>query len=161
MTARASIGKANRDKGARAELAVVHYLREHGWSGAERAIATGHRSVLRNRPDLGDVTGTPGIVWQVTDRADFEQPAKRAQRLADTDEQRDAAHADYGVLIQRRRGTQDVGRWFAWLHLGDLVALGHGEEDPAHWRSMHAPIRIDLLDLVPLLHRAGYGEELR
>lgn len=158
-TDRSRLGRANRDKGARAERALVTWLRAHGWPHAERAIATGHRSSVRERQDLGDITGTPGIAWQVTDRGDLDQPAVFARRLADTNAQRDAGRFDYGVLVQRRRGVADPARWWVWLHLGDLVALGHGEEDPAHWRSMVAPTRMELADLAPLLRAAGYGIE--
>lgn len=148
-----SVGKANRDKGARAELAVVKWLRDNGWPGAERAIATGHRSPVRERADLGDITGTPGLVWQVTDRGDIEQPAVFARRMVDTEEQRQAARADYGFLVQRRRKFADAGRW--WVHLtgrrfAELLTEYKAPE-------FEAAVRLTLADLVRLLHRAGYG----
>ncbi|ONI73518.1 hypothetical protein ALI144C_44970 [Actinosynnema sp. ALI-1.44] len=149
------MGKANRNKGARAELAVVKWLREHGWPGAERAIATGHRSRVRERADLGDVTGTPCLVWQVTDRADIEQAAVFARRMVDTEQQRQAANADYGFLVQRRRKFGDAGRW--WVH---LTGSGFAELLTEYKApEFEATVRLTLADLVRLLHRAGYGTE--
>ncbi|ALG06827.1 hypothetical protein [Kibdelosporangium phytohabitans] len=147
-----SVGKANRDKGARAELAVVKWLRDNGWPGAERAIATGHRSRIRERADLGDITGTPGLVWQVTDRGDIEQLAVMTRRLAETDAQRAAAHADYGFLVQRRRGAADPGKW--WVHLGGLNFALLTRVEPPMFEGF---VRLALSDLTRLLHRAGYG----
>lgn len=157
-------GKANRDKGARAERTVVSWFRVNGWPHAERSIATGHRSGDRVRADHGDITGMPGIAVQVKDVTKLDEPAKLGAALTETDCQRAATKADYGLLIQRRRGVADAGRWWVWLRVGDVVSLGHGEEDPAHWRSMHAPVRMELRHLVPLLLSAGYGtpsEELK
>lgn len=148
-------GAANRRKGAGAELAVVKWLRANGWPGAERSISTGHRSRVRERADLGDVTGTPGIAWQVTDRADLDQPAVFARRLADTEAQRAAAGADFGFLIQRRRGTADAGRW--WVHVQSADMPGLLPKDRPRFDST---VRLTLADLVPLLHRVGYGSAL-
>jgi hypothetical protein len=116
-------GAANRAKGARAELLVVKWLRDNGWPGAERSISTGHRSTVRERADLGDITGTPGIAWQVTDNSKLDQPAVFARRLADTETQRAAADADFGFLIQRRRGTADAGRWWVHVQSADMPGL--------------------------------------
>jgi hypothetical protein len=151
-TTRSRVGKANRDKGARAELAVVQWLRAHGWPGAERAIATGHRSPIRERADLGDVTGTPGIVWQVTDRGDLDQPAVFARRLADTEAQRAGAYVEYGFLVQRRRGIRDAGRWWVHVQAADMPGLL-----PCDRSRFDSTVRMTLADLVRLLHLAGYG----
>lgn len=148
-----TLGKANRDKGARAELAVVKWLRDNGWPGAERAIATGHRSPIRERADLGDITGTPGIVWQVTDRGDIEQPAVFNRRMQETEDQRKAARADYGFLVQRRRKIADAAHW--WIHLpGPVLTDMIGGSTPPWFEST---VRITLADVARLLRRIGYG----
>jgi hypothetical protein len=151
----AAIGKANRDKGARAELAVVKWLRDNGWPGAERAIATGHRSRVRERADLGDITGTPGIAWQITDRGDLDQPAVFARRLAETEAQKQAAGAEFGFLVQRRRGASDAGRW--WVHVAAVDMPGLLPKDRPRFDST---VRMTLADLVLLLRQAGYGSAL-
>ena len=46
------------DIGTAAESAVVKVLREHGFPHAERRAL--HGSI-----DLGDITGTPGLAWEV------------------------------------------------------------------------------------------------
>src|SRR5688500_3530498 len=68
-------GKYSREKGATAERHLVAWLRTHGWPGAERAVRTGYRTADRTSVDPGDVTGTPGLVWQVKNRVDFGAPA--------------------------------------------------------------------------------------
>src|SRR5690606_27104000 len=51
----------SKDIGTRAETAVVRYLRANGFEHAERRA-------LRGRQDAGDITGTPGICWEVKAR---------------------------------------------------------------------------------------------
>lgn len=152
----------SREKGATAERHLVAWLRTHGWPGAERAIRTGYRTADRISADPGDVTGTPGLVWQVKHRADFEQDAVFAACLAETEQQRAAARADFGLLVQRRPGMADPGRWWVWLHVVDLLRL-HWLPDlaptvPAPTQDyLQVPMRLELAGLVPLLHTAGYG----
>lgn len=150
---RARLGKANRDKGARAERDLVKWLRVNGWPGAERAVRTGYRTTNRTSADPGDVTGTPGIVWQVKHSATFDEPAKLARHLAATEQQRAAATADLGLLVQRRTGAPDAGRW--WVHITGraFAQLLTGQPAP----DFDCTARVTLAELVPLLHRAGYG----
>jgi hypothetical protein len=158
VTTRSAVGKANRAKGARAELAVVHWLRANGWPGAERAIATGHRSPVRDRPDLGDITGTPGLVWQVTDRADIHTLAVFERRMAETEQQRVDAHADYGVLVERRRGMSDPGQW--WAHMPGVQFPWLFSEE-CTLPMLVGPVRFTLADLVMVLRDlGGFGEPL-
>lgn len=146
---RASIGKANRDKGARAERALVTWLRTNGWPHAERAIATGNRSGQRVRADLGDVTGTPGLVWQVknVNKPDIDG------WLAETEEQRAAADADYGLLVQQRRGQADPGMWWVHVHGSAFAHILTGEAAPF----FECTVRVALREFAPYLWDAGYG----
>ena len=60
----------NRPKaiGTAAETAVVRYLAAHGFPAAERRA-------LHGATDLGDITGTPQIVWErATTPPDGRQP---------------------------------------------------------------------------------------
>ncbi|MGW5741555.1 hypothetical protein [Amycolatopsis sp. NPDC003861] len=73
-----------------------------------------------------------------------------------------SAGADFGIVVQRRDGKSDPGAWWAWLPAGDLAALIEFARDPD---AVHAPdarhavpVRLELADLVPLLHAAGYVE---
>lgn len=154
---RSRLGKANNAKGKRAERDVVNWLRDHGFPGAERAVRTGYTANGRSAADPGDVTGTPGIVWQVKDvaREDIER------WLAETEAQRlggpGAKPAELGILVVRRRGTADVGRWWAWLPIDQLSHV-MADETADQWLDPRTfPVRLELGDLVTLLRDAGYG----
>ena len=73
-----------------------------------------------------------------------------------------AAGADYGILVQRRVGKSNPGAWWAWLPAGDLAGLIETARNPNAVQIPNArlavPVRLELADLVPLLHAAGYGE---
>ncbi len=152
---RAKLGRANRRKGADAERAVAKWLRANGFPGAERAIRAAYVGSDRVIPDPGDLTGTPGLVWQVKD-------CKREQIanwLFETEQQRSKANATYGMLITRRPGNADVGRWWCWIPLEcllDLAAYGHplgGKELGEH------PVRLELGTVARLLRINGFGTE--
>jgi hypothetical protein len=155
-------GRANREKGAVAERHLVGWLRTHGWPHADRAVRAGYRTADRTVTDPGDVTGTPNLVWQMKYTSRFEQPAFLTACLAETEQQRAAARADLGLLVQRRTGVSDPGRWWVWLHLVDVFRLHWLPElaptIPAPTQDyLEVPVRMELADLVPLLHAAGYG----
>lgn len=152
-------GRYSREKGATAERHLVTWLRDHGWPGAERAIRTGYRTNDRTAVDPGDVTGTPGLVWQVKNRTDFDEPAVFAVCLAETEQQRVGADADFGLLVQRRPGYRNPSAWWVWLPLADLHALCGTNDQRADLRAAVgvAPVRLDLGALVPLLWGCGYG----
>lgn len=147
------MSRAEREKGLRAERDVVRYLRTW-WPHAERAVRTGYRTSTRDSADPGDISGTPGIAWQVTDRADLEQDAVLTRRLDETEAQRVAAGADLGLLVQRRRGVSDPGRWWVWMDAGQFADLCYADHVPDR---LGWPIRTELRHVVPLLVQAGYG----
>jgi len=159
--------------GTDAERAVVRYLQATGWPAAERRA-------LRGRQDAGDITGTPGICWEVKggDQARRASDRDVAQWLAEAERERQAADADVAVLVLQRAGVgaPRAGRWWAIVPLwaatylqamtdradgapaytggADLYAIG--ASDPrTPW--MRAPARLLLADAVALLRAAGYG----
>lgn len=148
-------GRANREKGAVAERQLVNWLRENGWPGAERAVRTGYRTATRTSADPGDVTGTPGLVWQMKYTARFEKPSEFAANVAETEAQRAAAGADHGLLVQRRNGTADVGKW--WVHVTGRAFAALLFPDREEVPEFECVARLTLAELVPLLWRAGYG----
>jgi hypothetical protein len=157
--ANARRGKANGDRGKRAERALVAWLRAHGWPGAERTVRTGHRTRQRVSVDKGDVDGTPGVCWQLKDVADAALHRVPVW-LNETERQRMAAGADLGVLVVKRRGHSDPGDWWAWV---PLVTLMHGVMTPAAASGIGAarmftvPVRLAVADLAPILRHQGYG----
>lgn len=156
---RSQIGKANNRKGKDRELRVVAFLRVNGFPGAERMVRTGYRNSGRVSPDCGDITGTPGIAWQVKDIAEREW-YKIPRILADTENQAKAANADFGVLVIRRPGHAHPSEWWAHMHLDDLAQLVAGDPPPPRRPLLHFPVRFELGELIPILRAAGYGTPL-
>lgn len=100
--------------GTKAETATVRYLRANGFPHAERAALSG-------RDDTGDVTGTPGLAWEVRNR----RQVRLVSWLRDAVARKRVRHADYGALVHKPDGMGEgsVADWPATLPLGDLVLL--------------------------------------
>lgn len=153
----AEIGKASRTKGIRAELDLARYLR-NWWPQAERMVATGFRSGKHVSEDVGDIRGTPGVVWQIKAVTDISD-AQIVTFLDATESQAVAAGADYGILVQRRLGKADPGNWWAWLPIGDLGQLATRDlGSPLRRSDLIIPVRLQLQHVVALLLNAGYGQ---
>lgn len=140
----------NRSKarGTAGETAVVRYLQAHGWPHAERRQ-------LRGRLDAGDVTGCPGLCFEVKagDAARNASDALIVRWLAETETERVNASADIGILVVARL-RQPVGRWWAVLPTWAVVYLGG-------WPSSTStiPARFHLADLCRLLVDDGFGDD--
>lgn len=95
--------------GTTAETAVVKYLRASGWPYADRAALHGGK-------DIGDVQGTPGLVWEVKAGEAAKSLTDRLIRkwLDETDVETLNANADIGLLVLQRRGfgAMRVGWWW-------------------------------------------------
>lgn len=146
-----------RDIGTDAERAVVRWLQAHGWPHAERRA-------LRGAQDAGDITGTPGICWEVKARKRPISDTDVAAWLAETETEAAAADAEIGVLVVRRPGVGDPGRWWAWLHIGQVArladqAMGRARQTADGLVGDH-PVCMHLAAAVALLHAAGYGSEV-
>ena len=139
-----------KDKGTDAERAVVRYLQAHGFPPAERRASNGNA-------DRGDITGCPGICWEVKYRDKMPGDGQLNMWLAETDRERDNAGADIGVLVVRRPHAA-VASWWAVARLGDVMAL----RDPSTPRParVQMPVRLLLADFTRLLRIAGYGDPL-
>lgn len=107
----------SRAVGTAAETCVVRALREDGFPYAERRA-------LHGAVDLGDITGTPGLAWQVKATRRLDLPGD----LRATAAQRLSAGADYGLLIIKPVGYGDsrVDEWVAAMHFGPMRRLLHG-----------------------------------
>jgi Holliday junction resolvase len=99
-------------KGTAGESAVVAWLRDQGWLAAERRALTG-------AADQGDIAGLPGVVIEVKNTAKVDL----AGWLAELEAEISNAKADTGFVIAKRRGSTDVGQWYAILPAGRLAAL--------------------------------------
>lgn len=148
-----------RDIGTRAETAVVKVLRAHGFPQAERRA-------LRGTADAGDITGTPGLCWEVKG-GDAARRASDAQIIAwcaETEIERLHAGADYGILVVQRAGIgpANAHRWWAVIPAADLarIMLGNARHPLPPAPDPHILARLHLGDLLRALRAAGYGEPL-
>jgi hypothetical protein len=121
-------------------------------------VRTGYRVAARELADGGDIDGTIGLCWQSKSL----RPADRAERevpgwLLEVEQQRAQSGADIGLLVVRRWGTTDVGRWWCFLDTVDLVQATGGlvAALPA---DVVMPVRLELRHAVTLLHTWGYGD---
>jgi hypothetical protein len=130
--------------GTSAETAVVKYLRVNGFPQAERRA-------LHGALDQGDVTGTPGIVWEVKggDAARYLTEGSIAMWLAQTEAERVNAGAAVGVLVVQRVGYGPLraGMWLTYI-------ASRIDDTRCHWQSM----RLDTM--IYRLREQGYGDPL-
>lgn len=134
-----------KDIGTSAETAVVRALRRLGFPNAERRALAGTY-------DLGDITGTPGVVWEVKagNAAKTASDGQVTKWLEETERERLNAKADHGVLVLQRAGigAANAHRWWAISR--------SGRPGGAH----SVTVRHTLEDACVLLRLAGYGEPL-
>lgn len=144
-------GASNRRKGHDTERAVARYLRAHGFPHAERAVRTGYTAAGRTVADPLDLTGIPGTVWSIKNDA-----SKQITKWLDEAEiARNHVGAELALLVTRRRGKADVSRWWVWVSLPSLIRV---VTDVGHYHySGH--MCMELGELVPMLHAAGYGDD--
>lgn len=94
----------NKAKGTTAETAVVNWLRT--------TLNNPHieRRALQGNRDTGDITGLPGIVIEVKNHAKHDLPGWLAELQTEVDN----AKATLGLLVIKKRGTTNPGKWY-WL----------------------------------------------
>jgi hypothetical protein len=144
-----------KDIGTAAETAVARYLAANGFPHAERRA-------LRGNLDCGDITGTPGICWEIKGgkAAATASDGQVAAWLDETEAERINARADVGILVMRRAGIgpANAGRWWAVMPFGTLMFLA-----PIGTRRVVGvghPVRLHLADACIRLRDAGYGDPL-
>lgn len=102
-------GKASRDRGKRAELAVAHWLTENGWPARTSRSTSGYQQ----GDDL--VTGT-GLSWEVKDHA-------RLELAAWLDQARRQSGGKPAVVMHKRRGVASPGGWYVTMTGDDLLRI--------------------------------------
>lgn len=103
------MGAFSRGKGARAEVDVVNYLREHGYPDARRYLAGDGRQP-------GDVDGVPGVSIEVKNQERHSLAEWLDQAIAE-------AGTNLPVVAFKRRGKVNPGDWYAVLRFSDFVEL--------------------------------------
>lgn len=169
-------------KGREAENAVAAVLRAAGMPYAERRAkrggmvavdcascgGCGHHSMagpdcgecggigaVQVPADAGDITGIPGVVVQVK-WSGYRPLAVDMQR---TEEQRQAAGADVGVLVRKRPGVglARAAEWDAYLPTWQVAQLLGVTEQAALQTVRNDVWRTNLESVARLLAHAGYG----
>lgn len=105
-----------RTKGLTAERDLANYLKAQGWPEARRSVVTGTFA----RQDSGDIEGLPGLCVQVKNlatglsgkllHATWHQTQAQAEELT-----RQRGHWCAPLIVEKRAGSADPGRW--WCHL--------------------------------------------
>ena len=110
------MASSQKRKGNRAELDVARWLQTMGHPRAARIQAGTH-------DDCGDISGIPGVVIEVKDR----QTHNWKQYFGQLATQIINADAFTGVLIVKRPGETDPGKWLAvmpgyeWINLINIL----------------------------------------
>jgi HJR/Mrr/RecB family endonuclease len=91
-------------RGTEHETRCVRWLRAHGWSYARRITQKGSR-------DEGDIRLADGV--PVVIEAKNEKAITIGTYIAELDAECVNAECDQGVVIIKRRGTTDVGKYYA------------------------------------------------
>ena len=89
-------------KGTSAETAVVKYLKSTWKIPAERRALTGAL-------DKGDISGIDDVVLEVKNH----KTMTLGQWMEELKTEVDNADAATGVVVHKRKGTTDVGEWYA------------------------------------------------
>ena len=102
----------NRSKGTAFETLIARYLRENGFPFAERRA-------LHGNLDKGDINSGAPLVFEC-------KAAKRHELsgwLAETEQERQNAGADFGVLVVKRQGHATGAEQYAMMRFEDMVKL--------------------------------------
>lgn len=133
--ARPAVVSAARDKGTKAESAVVAFLRQAGFPHAERRTMRGSR-------DTGDIAGLPGIVIEVKDHAKMTLAEwvdeAHQEGLNEFDAQRARKGSVVSLVWHKRRGRASPGSWYVTMTGWDLACLLYAWTDAEKQRG--APV---------------------
>jgi hypothetical protein len=102
----------SKNRGTAAESAVVKWLQAHGWPACERRALAGNS-------DRGDVAGIADFCGEVKDCKSHTY----GPWLRELDVEMTNSGARFGAVIAKRRGTTDVGEWFAVMPVRVLADL--------------------------------------
>lgn len=108
-----------RQKGTRAETAIVRYAQTVGFPWADR-------QPLRGTRDQADITLCPGVVIEAkahkTAGTGQPPPGLLARWLDELDAAAARADGSLGLLVVKRAGSTNVGTWWCYLRPWDFTA---------------------------------------
>ena len=94
----------SKQKGTSAETAVVNWLVSKGRKHVERRTLNGSN-------DRGDIAGIPAVVLEVKNCVKMELSAW----LKELEVEMHNDKADTGAVVHKKKGTTDVGMWYATM----------------------------------------------
>lgn len=103
----------NKAKGSAAERAVAKWLADHGWPDAERRYDAGRHD------DRGDIRGVPGVTIEVKNH----QRIDLAGWMKELEQEMGNSGDSVGFVVVKKRGTTDVGQWYAVLPVEVIARL--------------------------------------
>lgn len=141
--------------GTAGETAVVRYLTANGFDNAERPAQHGAL-------DEGDITGTPGVCWEIKagHAAETASDTQTAAWLIEAETERVNRCADVAILVLKRKGkgAASAGQWWAVMPCWTFVQLAANDYVIRMFPDDSRPtVRVTLAEAVTLLRRAGYG----
>lgn len=101
-----------KQKGTAAETAVVKFLRDNGFPYAERRA-------LHGTVDKGDITGCGPVVLEVKNHKTITLSAW----LKELEAEMANAEVTVGAVIAKKRGTMNVGDWYAVMPASVFAVL--------------------------------------
>lgn len=166
-----SNGASSRYVGRETEQAVARFLRRY-WPEAVRMVRTGWAGAGGESADPGDLHGVPFAVQVKGHKRgapQFVPGVVLAEIWDDANNQAMASGLPFAVIIEKRQGTQDVGRWYAWLPMRLSAALAIcanrlGLDGVTIWDSLSPMqmqgkgdtlLRMNVCDFLTLLRAAG------
>jgi hypothetical protein len=99
-------------KGTSAETAVVNWLVSQGRKHVERRALNGVN-------DRGDIAGLPAVVIEVKNHKEM----KLSAWLKELEVEMANDKAETGVVIHKKTGTLDVGKWYATMPVSEWFKL--------------------------------------
>lgn len=118
------MGRRPQDKGREAENFAVRFLCEHGWPHMERKR-------LRGAKDQGDLTGAPGLMWEVK-YLGAGTGARMSAWMRQVDVQTVNANADFGILVVKPPGVgeRNAGKFWAVMRYDEWWRLMEQAGEP-------------------------------
>ena len=170
-----SNGASSRYVGRETEQAAARFLRLY-WPDATRAVRTAWATQDGESVDPGDLYGVPfaaQIKGHKRGAPQFVPGKELAAIWEEANDQALAAGLPFAVIVEKRQGTQDVGRWYAWLpvrlaaNLSACAGMRNMADGPT-WDQLSpypmrgkgdALLRMNVCDFVALLGAAGVPME--
>lgn len=139
MTPNVTTGAANRNRGRETEQMVRNYLRAW-WPHCDRTKA----GAELDRGDIHSIYDRDRDLWAVEVKGPRKHPLPGEVEAWAQEARIEAENlgAPYWLLIVRRAGTRDVGRWWAWLEVMAFAELVGAEVAEGRTELLAVPLSV-------------------